>query len=163
MIKSIPTEHDPWWRLTGRTTGLLVLGAIVSVACSIEPVLLEKTLWLADFRQWPWWYFLAIPVAFLFSLRWYFICRDRFENDPADDSQIEGLRFIRLTGTLSALMILALVFHRLGWLRFLYNSLYYWFGFGSFSFTALFAFGIIMVAMSLLLALTWQWIQSWKQ
>ena len=126
-------------------------------------MLLEKMLWLADFRQWPWWYYLAIPILFFFSLRWHFIFREQFENEPGDWNKVEGMCFVRLTGTISILMVLFVVFHRLGWLRFFYRSLYNWFGFGSFTFAALFAFVFVLSALILLVALTWQWIQSWEK
>lgn len=113
-MKPNPNEHDPWWRLSGRTWCLLALGAIASLACSFEPAPIEKTIWLFDFRQWPIWYFVPITVVFMFSLRWYAICRKSYETGRDGPERLEERGFVRVTVIVSVLMFLAVVFHRLG-------------------------------------------------
>lgn len=156
MMRTNRAEYDPWWRLSGRTWCVLAACALASIACTAEPTLIEKTLWLADFRQWPWWYFVILLIVIGFSVQWYAI-------DDADVPGVKAARYVRLTGTISVLLFLVAVFHRSGRLRFSYNALYSWFGLGSFSFAALFAFVFVLSASILLVAFTWQWIQSWEE
>lgn len=162
-MKTSPIEHDPWWRLPGRTWCLLACASLISLACSIEPALIETLLWLADFRQWPLWYFALLLVVLLFSLRWGAIYLSACESGENDSDREEKVRFIRLTGMLSIVFFLAAVFHRLGWLRFFSNALRLWFGFGSFSLAALLAFAVVMTVLALTISLIWQWVQSWQE
>ncbi|MDR0706133.1 MAG: hypothetical protein LBF88_14260 [Planctomycetaceae bacterium] len=113
-----------------------------------------------DFRTWPWWYFLGLIAVLGFSVRWYLLYQKRL-NDDFDPQSLEECKwFCRFSGTITFLFAVFVFLHRFSLLRRLYYPLYFWFGYGRFSFEALLIFMTIFVIIGVITFLVWKWISA---
>lgn len=124
---------------------------------------LEPGFWyLADFRQWAWWYFIELVVVLAFSVRWFLLYASHVNDELAPDRKVEAVAFVRLTGFLSGAMFVFSVLHRAGIVRRGYYSLYAWFGYGAFSAVAILSFTVLFSCLLILVFLFWKWLYTLK-
>lgn len=164
-IRAEITEK-PWWKLD-RISLLLVVGAgIFSVGLSLCPSLFDR-LWvgfwyLAEYRQWPRWYFCEILIVLAFSMRWFFLYVSHVNDELTSGQRSEAVAFVKLAGFAAAAMLVLTVLHRAGIARLAYYSLYAWFGFGAFSLAALLSFSIILTLITVCIVLFGKWFVALK-
>jgi len=149
----------------GPTTWILVGGfLLLNVGCFLQPSLLDSMLAglsnLLDFRTWPWWYFLCLIIVLGFSVRWFLLYQTHVNDDFDPQSREEAKWFCWLSGTITGLLTLLVVLHRIGVMRRMYHTFYLMFGQGHFSIWALFIFAGIFAVIGLFIFLTGKWISS---
>ncbi|MDR1963187.1 MAG: hypothetical protein LBQ50_05370 [Planctomycetaceae bacterium] len=158
---------DPWWKFS-TTTWLFIAGLVLlNIGCFLKPSILDTLLLglfnLLDFRTWTWWYFLGLVAVLAFSVRW-FLLYQTYINENFDLQSLEEAKwFCRLSGTLTFLLAVFIFLHRFSLLRWLYNPLYFWLGFGAFSFSALLIFTVIFVMIGFVVFLVWKWMTTLQE
>lgn len=162
----VSPSSEPWWRF-GSTTWMLIGGLLLfNVGCFLQPSLLDTVFAglfnLLDFRTWPWWYFLCLIAVLAFSVRWFFLYQKKIEGDFDPQSLKEAKWFMRLSGTITGVLVVLIVLHRFGLIRPMYYSLHYMFGMGAFSIWALLIFFGILVLIGLLVFLAWKWVAAFQ-
>ncbi|MDR1964120.1 MAG: hypothetical protein LBQ50_10110 [Planctomycetaceae bacterium] len=161
------SSSEPWWKFS-MTTWLFIAGLVLlNIGCFLKPSILDTLLVclfnLLDFRTWPLWYFLGLIGVPVFSVRW-FLLYQTYINDDFDLQSLEEAKwFCRLSGTLTFLFIIFVFLHRFSLLRRLYNPLYFWLGYGTFSFVALLIFTMIFVIIGFVTFLVWKWITTLQE
>jgi hypothetical protein len=144
---------------------LLIAGLVLlNIGCFLKPFILDTVLVgcfnLLDFRTWSWWYFLGLITVLGFSVRWFLLYQKHL-NDEFDPQSLEECKwFCRLSGTVTLIFAVFVFLHRFSLLRRLYYPLYFWFGYGNFSFLALLIFMIIFVIIGVITFLVWKWITT---
>jgi hypothetical protein len=154
-----------WWKLSimNVTTWLLISGLVLlNIGCFLKPSILDAIMAgifnLLDFRTWVWWYFLGVLVVLAFSVRWFLLYQKSVNNDFDLQHSEEAKWFCLLSGTLTFLFIVFVFLHRILLLRRLFYPLYWWFGYGRFSFEALLIFTAVFVIIGITVFLVWKWI-----
>lgn len=112
------TDELPWWKLPVSTRIFLAGLALLSFGCCLRPMLLDAIalglVRLADFRFWPWWFFLELAIALAFSIRWFLLLSARNRDMWPELRQQEANAFFRLTGSICVTMLCAAVLDRFG-------------------------------------------------
>jgi hypothetical protein len=167
MTNTLPSStlqnspNEPWWKFS-ITTWLFITGLVLlNIGCFLRPFILDAVLQscfnLLDFRTWPWWYFLGLITVLGFSVRWFLLYQKHLNDEFDLQSSEECKWFCWLSGTITLLLIVLVFLHRLLWLPRFYYPLYFWFGYGNFSFEALLIFATIFVIISVIAFLVWRW------
>lgn len=164
-IKPESTEK-PWWKLDASAWLLIAVAMLCSIVLCLWPTLLDR-LWvgfwyLAEYRQWAWWYFVEIVVVVGFAVRWFllYIAHDNDELTPGQ--RTEATAFVKLTGLLAMTMFLLTVLHRAGIVHRARYALHAWLGLGAFSFVALLSFGLLLALLMFFIVLLWKWLTALK-
>lgn len=156
------TNESPWWRLPVSTCLSLAGLASLSLACCLRPILVDRIAMglvrSVDFRFWPWWFFLELAMALAFSIRWFLILSDRYNGKPPEPKHAETNRFLELTGMICLIMLLISLLDRFSLLPAMLNSLFAWFGSGTFSVLGLLSSVGLAVLLIRLVTLTRSWI-----
>lgn len=157
-------DEFPWWRMPATTWMSLACLALLSIICCLRPMLVDTIalglVRLADFRFWPWWFFLELAIASSFSVRWFLLLTAPDRDTWTELQTKESKAFFALTGTICMLMLLLAVLDRFGLLRPMYDSLFYCFRSGEPSLNMLLVSAGPAVLLSLLFALLLNWIST---
>jgi len=145
-----------WWRFS-YTSLLLIAGLILfNIGCFVNPNTIDSLFRLLDVRLWPWWYFLFLAVVVLFSVKWFFIY-SRWEDYDGTETDI-AIRFLRLSITITVMLLLCVFLHIIGWIYYFSDSLTDWFYFGDFTWMAALTFVLLLGIVALLTYLFKEWI-----
>jgi hypothetical protein len=158
------SPNEPWWKFS-ITTWFFIAGLVLlNIGCFLQSFIFDTLLVgcfnLLDFRTWPWWYFLGLITVSVFSVRWFLLYQKHLNDEFDLQSSEECKWFCRLSGTITLLLAVFVFLHRFSLLRRFYNPLYFWFGYGNFSYEALLIFTIIFVIIGVITFLVWNWITT---
>jgi hypothetical protein len=160
-------QSDPWWKFN-KLTLLLIVGLILInvgnfLTLSFIGNLFISFFSLFDVRTWPWWYFICLIVVTVFSIRWYRLYQ-KYVNDDFDPmSSYECKWFCILSGFITAIIAAIFFLHWSSLLKYLYGSLYSWFGYGNVSFVAFLTITAILAVIAGVIFLVCKWITTLKE
>jgi hypothetical protein len=144
----IVSDRDPdekWCHLSA-STWLLIGGLILfNVGCFLSPNLIDNIFRLLDVRLWPWWYVLFLAIFVVFTVKWFFIYRNRGDYDELEAEAAK--RFNRMAIAVSIVMAVLVLLNATNLINFFYLSLQRWIGYGDFNWIALLAFTLIVGAV----------------
>ncbi|MGL6193298.1 MAG: hypothetical protein ACRC2T_00580 [Thermoguttaceae bacterium] len=151
-------DIDPdarWYHLSASTWMLLGGLFIFNIGCFVNPGIIDTIFRSLDVRLWPWWYFLALGLVLIFSIKWYitYYNWEFYDGNEAD----AAIRFNRMSVFITAVMAVLVILNCVNLLQFFYYPLSRWFGFGDFSWLALLSFTVLM----LVIATTFYFIKEW--
>ena len=107
IIQELNEKH---WYCQSADMWFLIGGLVLfNISCFVNPRLIDRLFQLADFRFYPWWYFI-VPLLFAaFSAKWFLQCRSQDKRNPAD-SKAGGQFFYLLWLAVSTFVVLRIVF-----------------------------------------------------
>lgn len=150
-------DPDAKWYSFSSSTWLLIGGLILfNVGCFVNPGWLGSFFRLLDIRLWPWWYFLAIGVILLFSVKWFFIYRNWEDYDS--DEEETARRFMRMSGVISGVLLFLVLLNMFGLVAALYYPVALWLRYGAFSWSAFLTFSIGILLFGLIFYFVKEWI-----
>jgi len=155
----IVSERDPdekWYHLSA-STWLLIGGLMLfNVGCFLSPNLIDNIVRAMDIRLWPWWYLLFLVVFVVFTVKWFFIYRNR---DDYDDLEAEAARrFTRMAIAITSVMAILVLLNVTHLFHFFYYPLERWLGYGAFSWLALLSFILIFCVIVPVLYFIKEWL-----
>ncbi|MDR2171106.1 MAG: hypothetical protein LBP59_13260 [Planctomycetaceae bacterium] len=163
-ISAKENQNDAWWKFS-KSAWLLIIGLVLfNIGCFASLSVLDRffneIFYLFDFRTWSWWYFVCLIIVVTFSIRWYLFYQKYIDDDFDWQSLDECKWFCILSGTITAILAIIVILHRYSLLGYFYYPVYYWLGFGGFSFFALQIFTVIFVIIGTLVFLIYKWITT---
>jgi hypothetical protein len=155
----IVSDRDPdekWYRLSA-STWLLISGLIIfNVGCFLSPNLIDDIVRLLDVRLWPWWYVLCLAIFVVFTIKWFFIYRNR---EDYDELQTEAAkRFTRMAVAISIVMAIFVLLNATHLFGLFYYPLERWLGYGAFSWMALLSFVLIFCVIVPVIYFVKEWL-----
>jgi hypothetical protein len=167
MKNTLPanSSHKPSCWHFGTTTWLVIIGLILlNIGFFLHPFVsvaggfFADLFSLLDFRTWPFWYFICLVFVVGCSVRWFFLYR-KYVNDDLDQLHSEEAQwFCCLSGSITLLLAVLVFLHRFSFLRRIFHPLYLFFGYGDFSYFALFMFAVLLSAIVVVCFFAWKWI-----
>jgi len=136
---------------------LLIGGLILfNIGCFLRPNLIDDIFRLLDVRLWPWWYLLFLAVFVAFTVKWFFIYRNREDYDEL--AAEAARRFNRMAVAISIVMAILVLLNVTNLFHFFYYPLERWLGYGDSSWMALLSFTLILCAIIPVVWLVKEWL-----
>lgn len=140
------SDSDEKWYQLSASTWLLISGLILfNIGCFVKPSVIDSLVRLLDVRLWPWWYFVIVAIYVAFAIKWFLIYRadDYFDFDELD---VEAARRFKIMSIVVAIEMLAIVLlHSSGIMSTMGYPFYQWLSYGTFSWSAMLMFFIVVV------------------
>ena len=145
-----------WYRLSPELW--LLIGGLVlfNIGCFFNSNIITSIWGLLEFRLCPWWYFVGLLLIVVFSIKWFQIFRAWDDLEPTD-SEI-AKRFLHMSITISAEILIIILLNAVGFIRPLSLPLWYWLNFGHYSHAGILVFLVICIAVTATVYVIKEWL-----
>ena len=149
-------DGERWYHFSG-STGLLIGGLVLfNLGCFFNPNMLGGVFRFFDFRLWLWWYLVTLALIVAFSIKWFLLFRSW---DDLDSEEIDiAKRFLCMSITVTAIMLILVLSNMTGLLRIFYDPLRYWISYGAYSHMGLLTFFLICGIVGIIAYVVKEWL-----
>lgn len=165
VVQSANEKDAAWWHLSSSTWFLIGGLILFNIGSFFNPLILNPVfaiLRIFDVRFWSWYFVFNLLLLLGFSIKCYQFYMNWDDYDTLD--KLNAKCFINMSVSILIVAFVILCIGNLGLFQTYYRELYLWFRFGTFTWTAGFAFSLIFLLFAPVFYFTKEWILSfWNE